>query len=362
MNTFDVIILGQGFAGTSLALALRELGARVHIFDPAPKVSASLIAAGLINPILGKRFTIDDDYAMLFAEAKEFYQRYEQALGERFFHEMLILRVIANAEEAVHLAKRNGDARYGDFFAHEQLPLPPNIHAPFGARWIQGGAWLDAEKYLHTMRALFASQMQITTAMPTESSIDVFTDHVRVRDFKAEWLVDARGWESSLSAWWKYLVFQPAKGEILEIATTELSHEYAMVGSTYCIPRGGDKREERRHIVGATYTWDNLNTIPTEFGRKELQERFHSMTSSRYTMTAHRAAVRPATDDRQPYIGVHPEHHRLMLFNGFGSRGSLMTPWYAKQCSRRMLLGYDLPGECDIERFRSKYNEQNDLV
>jgi glycine oxidase len=358
MKNVDVIILGQGFAGTSLAFALRQMGAVVHIFDPAPSVSASRIAAGLINPVLGKRFTIDDDYPMLFAEAKEFYQHYEQVLGERFFHELPIMRVIANEEEAQHLAKRKGDARYSAFIAENEPTLSASIYAPLGARLIQGGAWLDAETYLHFARALFASQLCMTTATIADHEIEHFPDHIRVREYNAQWLVDARGWESSLSAWWQYLVFQPAKGEILEIATADMSHDNAVVGGVYCIPRGGGKREERRHIVGSTYTWDNLNMIPTEHGRQELQERFRALTSTGYTITAHRAAVRPATDDRNPYIGVHPRHERLMLFNGFGSRGSLTTPWYAKQCAQRLLLGYDLPKECDIARFRSAYAGQ----
>ena len=40
----------------------------------------------------------------------------------------------------------------------------------------------------------------------------------------------------------------------------------------------------------------------------------------------HRAAIRPASYDRHPLIGVHAEFPRLMCLNGLGSKGSLMAP------------------------------------
>lgn len=356
MKKVDVLILGQGFAGTALALALMEQGTDIHIIDPAPTVSASRIAAGLINPVLGKRFTIDDDYAHLFAAAQEFYQRYEDRWGESFFHRMPIVRVIANEEEEHHYGKRASDTRYSNFVATELPVLQAPFHAPFGSRLIEGGAWLDASLYLDSARALFTSQQRITTATLHESDITWSDSAVYARNMEANILVDARGWESSLSPWWKYLTFQPAKGELLEIASTELDHTRAIVGGVYCIPRGGGKRTERRHIVGSTYTWDNLNTLPTENGRIELEEKFRALCSAGYSITAHHAAVRPATDDRNPYIGVHPALSRLWLFNGFGSRGSLTSPWYAEQCVRALRLGMPLPAECDIERFRKDYD------
>ena len=53
----DLIIAGQGFAGSALAMAAAEAGLRFLLADPAPDpgATASRVAAGLITPLAGKR-------------------------------------------------------------------------------------------------------------------------------------------------------------------------------------------------------------------------------------------------------------------------------------------------------------------
>ena len=55
MDTLDYIIVGQGIAGSCLAFELLERGAKIEIFDESWRDAACLVAAGVINPITGKR-------------------------------------------------------------------------------------------------------------------------------------------------------------------------------------------------------------------------------------------------------------------------------------------------------------------
>ncbi len=59
-----VVIAGAGALGSSLALALARRGARVTLADPAPKVSASAVAAGMLAPVFES--VLDDDTAIPF--------------------------------------------------------------------------------------------------------------------------------------------------------------------------------------------------------------------------------------------------------------------------------------------------------
>ena len=68
-------------------------------------------------------------------------------------------------------------------------------------------------------------------------------------------------------------------------------------------------------------------------------------------LVRHEAGVRPCTKDTMPYIGLHPQYPRLGIFNGFGSKGSLMIPYYAKQFSA-ILQGKQIDiAEADIRRY-----------
>jgi len=52
----DYIIVGQGLAGSLLAYELMQEGKLVCIVDEHHLGAASAVAAGIINPITGRRF------------------------------------------------------------------------------------------------------------------------------------------------------------------------------------------------------------------------------------------------------------------------------------------------------------------
>ena len=64
----------------------------------------------------------------------------------------------------------------------------------------------------------------------------------------------------------------------------------------------------------------------------------------------HVAGVRPTTADRNAFLGTHPEQPRLHLFNGFGARGALSIPWYARRMAGYLLQHRPLPAEADLAR------------
>ena len=54
--THDIIIIGQGLAGTALSESLADAGARVMMFDMPLANRSSAVAAGAVNPIVLRRF------------------------------------------------------------------------------------------------------------------------------------------------------------------------------------------------------------------------------------------------------------------------------------------------------------------
>ncbi|MGE5447336.1 MAG: FAD-dependent oxidoreductase, partial [Bacteroidales bacterium] len=53
----DVIIVGQGLAGTLLAFELLKLGQSFVVIDQPGIIKASSVAAGIINPVVFRRMT-----------------------------------------------------------------------------------------------------------------------------------------------------------------------------------------------------------------------------------------------------------------------------------------------------------------
>ena len=55
---YDFLIVGQGIAGTTLAMELIAQGASVLVIDAYNKSSSSQVAAGLFNPIAFRRVAL----------------------------------------------------------------------------------------------------------------------------------------------------------------------------------------------------------------------------------------------------------------------------------------------------------------
>ena len=105
--------------------------------------------------------------------------------------------------------------------------------------------------------------------------------------------------------------------------------------------------------VGSTYDWATLDQDPSARARDELEGQLNSFMRVPYAVIDHQAAVRPILAGLKPRIGLHPEHARLGYFNGLGSKGSLLAPWFAQCFSRFLMDGTPLPAACDIATLSS---------
>ena len=47
-------------------------------------------------------------------------------------------------------------------------------------------------------------------------------------------------------------------------------------------------------------------------------------------LVVHKTGIRPATKDRRPMLGKHPDHDCVYIFNGFGAKGVSLIPYYSK--------------------------------
>ena len=92
----DILIIGQGLAGTMLAWELERAGIAFEIADCGHEGAASAVAAGIINPITGRRLVKSWRYESWFPVARESYRALETALGTTLWHDMRIRRTFAD--------------------------------------------------------------------------------------------------------------------------------------------------------------------------------------------------------------------------------------------------------------------------
>ncbi len=74
-----------------------------------------------------------------------------------------------------------------------------------------------------------------------------------------------------------------------------------------------------------------------------------------FTIVGQEWGLRPTTPDRRPILGQHPELKSAWVFNGMGTKGVSLAPYFADVLVRSLENGEPLNKEVDIERYKVLY-------
>lgn len=347
----DYLIIGQGLAGSLLAWQLHKCGQRVLVVDNGHQSASSMVAAGLINPVTGKRLVKTVGVDACLPAARDCYREWERLLGETLLVDKPMLRLFNSEAERVRWRERLQDQGYqaylGDEISSPQLPTP--VYSAHGGGWQLQTAYLrmvpllagiqdalrDTESYL---REEFDYRELVLTA-----------EGARWRDLQARGVIFCEGYIGAQNPWFDWLPFQPAKGEFLTLRCETALPDCIINAGRWLMPRGGDY-----YRVGASYEHQRLDGQPTSGARQALLAALPTFLDPQpgFEVVGQQAGVRPTTSDRQPFIGRHPNHPQLLIFNGFGSKGALLIPWHVTRLVRYLLAGETLPYGIDIQRYR----------
>lgn len=354
MNKVDAIIVGQGLAGSCLSMTLRERGMKVHVFDPISHESggsknASRSAAGLFNPVTGRKMVKTWLADQLFRDLETYYRQLESELSIQCYHPMPMYRPFQTVEDQNDWVGADQDPEYRDYI-ERILTQPigiPGIIDPYGGLMLKRTGYVDIPVLLDAVRLHLISDHSFTHSLFEENGLKYFEgkwQYTSEKDvFQADWVIYCSGLGSKASRYWKDLRFKPVKGEWLDLEM-DLSSNLIINRGVFMIPRDGGFR------VGATYDHSNLESNISEKGRKELTERMSKLYLGNYTIKGQHAGIRPATYDRRPFVGAHPTQKGLAILNGLGAKGVTLAPYFAQQMAAFLLEKRPIMKEVDCIR------------
>lgn len=344
-HAVDYLIVGQGLAGSLLALELIRRRQKVLVVDNGG-VNASMVAAGLINPLTGPRIAKTPLADSLWPVAEDYYRELANYFHQPFFIDLPLLRLLADDAERRQAEKRLTDAAYRDYI-EGIAAAPPELNSPSGVLLQKRTGYLKTQPLLRALRNFFIEQSSYQPGQVDSAAIEpdaAFT----WRDWQASAVIFCDGYRGYENPWFRWLPFRPVKGEMLTLATSETIAPNILNYGQWLLPLDG-----RSVKIGATFSREDLELAVTASARNELLERLQQVYPriKAPQVVEHVAGIRPATADRQPLIGVHPAFKRLLIFNGFGAKGSLSIPYYCRCFADFLLQQHALPVQCDIKRF-----------
>jgi glycine/D-amino acid oxidase-like deaminating enzyme len=347
----DFLIVGQGLAGSLLAFELIQRGCKVLVLDSG-KSNASQCAAGLINPVTGMRFVKTAHVEQLLPAAKQSYQYLSDFFQQKFYIEKTMLKIFRSAEESRHAQKRLTDENYQPYLG--EILDSGGFNSPFGMIAQKQTGYLLTQPLLSALKDFFIAQNSYRQVKLDYGTIKLAPE-LSWSDVVTEKMVFCEGYQLRLNPWFKQLPLQPAKGEIL---TLQLSHAFPALAENilnyghWLIPL-----TQTTFRTGATFVANELNTDCTTVAKQlllnSLQQILPVFVDAK--VQAQQANIRPCTLDKQPFIGLHPNFPQLAVFNGFGAKGSLQIPYYAKQFADYCLTGRPLAATVDIHRYASLF-------
>lgn len=345
----DYIIVGQGLAGTLLSWFLIQEGKGVLVIDEYNASSASRVAGGLVNPITGRKFVKTWLADELLPFAKDTYQQLEEVLGTELYKPLPVVHVFDSIKQQNDWSVRCATPEYKQYLNNETILRfdAAKVKNDLGAFEISESYKLDTVNFLSLYRNYLNDKNILLEEAFNYDSLQV-GDSISYKEYTAHNIIFCEGVEAMNNPYFKALPFKPAKGECLHVTINDFYNNKVLKDEVAIMPLGGNA-----YYIGATHDQHFTETAPTEEGKAELEEKLSRILSSPYQVTAHLSAIRPATKHRRPFIGYLPQHSNVGIFNGLGTKGVSLAPYFAKHFVNHMLRGEALINEVDIARHLS---------
>jgi glycine oxidase len=342
----DYLIVGQGLAGSVLGCMLRMSQKKVLVIDNAHRTAASLSAAGIMNPITGKRLNRPFLIDRLLEDAFTIYPLIERFLSASFFRRRKVLRLLQSEDELKQWGKHLVSNDYAKYLGSTSVPRIPAAEAWFGGFEIAAAGQLEVATFIRSAREMFAGEDQLIESEFNGDELQFSKNGVNWRSCTAKAVVFCEGYKLSENPFFKSIRLNPAKGEILTLRGPGFIDDRIIQRGKWLFRSSGDELK-----AGTTYAWDKLDETPTQAARDEIEQAIRKFTNFDYQVIKQTAGVRPVIRaDNRPIVGAHPENKRVAVLNGFGSKGVLQAPFACKQLIGSLERGEPIHPEFDVCR------------
>jgi glycine oxidase len=345
----EFLIIGGGIAGLMMAYELAKNGRSFLLVDDAPLNSSSRIAAGMFNPISGKRMTVNWKAIELLDSLHQAFGDFEDMLGKNYLVKATIHQAFGNVKESNDFGARLDNPLFKNFINETALAKTPLL-AEFGSFEVEGSGWVKTKEWIEDYQLYLLNQ---------GNYLQDKIDWANIQDEQGKWqfgkhtfskVICCEGHQYFKNPHFNWLPFKLCKGQVLHIKCAGLPKEYILKKGVYLVHQYEDVFK-----VGASYEWNYEDDQPDDLGREMLLEKLRQMIELPFEVIHQDAGIRPTTRDRGAILGSHPSLENLFIFNGLGTKGILQAPFLAKHLTDYLLGGAPIFPEVDVTRFNTFY-------
>ncbi|MBU3009782.1 FAD-binding oxidoreductase [Polaribacter vadi] len=343
----DYIIVGLGLAGLAFVEELLTANKTFMVFEDDSQTS-SLVAGGVYNPVILKRFTPVWNAKQQLQIALPFYERLEKKFNTKFDKKIETKKVFKSIEDQNNWFEAADKPLLIDYLDPKiEVKKRDGIIADFGFGNVKNTGRIDTKKLVETYRTYLKLEHKIRFEKFEHQQIKFNEDWLEYKNITTNRIVFCEGYGMTHNLFFNYLPLNEVKGELITIYSPDLKIDFLLKSTLFIFPLG-----DNHYKVGATFNWKDKTSNPSEEGREELVEKLKKVITVPYKIIDQTAGVRPTVRDRRPLVGKHPAYPNLAILNGLGTRGVMIAPTVAKELFLHLETGKELDSEIAINRFK----------
>lgn len=343
----DYIIVGGGLCGTLLSWFLNKEGKTAIVIDEGTGSSASKVAAGIINPVTGRRYVASWMIEELIPFVKQAYGDLETYLETKLLVQTGIIDFFPSPQMRDAFVNRVTE---NDTYLHsypDQNDFNPYFNYDFGCGAIRPVFMVQVQLLLQAWQQQLKQKSLLLAERFNAAQLTHTKQGVAYNGITAEKIIFCEGSDALQNPWFGLLPFSAVKGEalIIETETLPIHHIYKKGFMLAPLPQA------HQFWVGSNYQWEFATNAPTPQFLEHTMLHLKQWLKMPFKVLDHKAAIRPATIERRPFVGLHPVHSNIGILNGMGTKGTSLAPYFAHQLAQHLVYGFPIMNEANINRF-----------
>lgn len=344
MKNVDYIIVGDGYAGLFFAHQLLKNKKSFKLFSSGKK-GASQVSAGVINPVVLKKFTTFWLAAEQIEALTEIMSEIQHYLDKNYLIDQRIHRIFHDENEKDLWRSKTETEELSPFLDPDFKSLDI-IKNPFGTGSVKTSGRIDVENLFSDFLLYLKSN---------DLLIEEEFDHSKILedqygDFTFKYLVFCEGMGVRQNPFFSDIQVIPNKGHHLKVKLSKpMGHQLTLKKKHFLFPQN-----DGNYYYGGTYDPNERENEIDNWKREELIIGLQEFYPHDFEILDINYGFRPTVKDRRPIIGNHPKHQNLYIFNGLGARGILNGAYFSRELFAHLEYGKKLMEEVDIKRFVKK--------
>jgi len=290
---------------------------------------------------------------LIFPFLFDFYKDSENLLNKRFFFPQSIYRPFISVEEQNEWVAQSGDVSIKNFVENIFLSSAFGLVAndPFGGIVIKQSGYVNVKLFMQRVSGLLMEKHSYREEYFDFKKLETGSDKIIYQDLEATNIIFCDGFRATENPFFNWLPIRPLKGETLSVFAKEIP-DIIFNRGVYLAPTG----RENSYVIGATYQPGTTNEGITSEARVELEEKVAKLIKMPFEIDHQYWGIRPTTPDRRPILGSHPRYKNVIIFNGLGTKGVSLAPYFSNVLMGWMKGEIEIPKEVNIERFKALYS------